>query len=87
MGTLLMSRLSAAASVKLTAKHLTSVTIEDSTFQVLPWPGIFLYNATTVLLTRCPPPSTSSSGTGSSTPRRAPSPSRRASRWRSRTTC
>ena len=34
MGSLTMSRVSAAASVKLTAKHLHSVVIEDSTFQV-----------------------------------------------------
>ena len=32
-----MSRVSAAASVKLTAKHLHSVVIEDSTFQVIFW--------------------------------------------------
>jgi len=52
VGSLLISRVSAAASVKLTAKHLHSVVIEDSTFQVLPWPGIFFYNTTSVLLTR-----------------------------------
>jgi len=52
VGSLTMSRVSAAASVKLTAKHLKSVVIEDSTFQVLPWPGIFFYNTTSVLLTR-----------------------------------
>ena len=76
VGSLTMSRVSAAASVKLTAKHLDSVVIEDSTFQVvrknaqkilredfdlivdlpfaqvLPWPGIFFYNTTSVLLTR-----------------------------------
>ena len=35
VGSLTMSRVSAAASVKLTAKHLKSVVIEDSTFQVV----------------------------------------------------
>ena len=34
VSSLTMSRVSAAASVKLTAKHLHSVVIEDSTFQV-----------------------------------------------------
>lgn len=52
VGSLTMSRVSAAASVKLTARHLHSIVIEDSTFQVLPWPGIFFYNTSSVLLTR-----------------------------------
>lgn len=52
VGALTMTQVSAAASVKLTTKHLDVIVIEDSTFQVLPWPGIFFYNTTSVLLTR-----------------------------------
>lgn len=47
-----MSRMTAEAPVKLTGRHLDTVTIQDTVFQVLPWPGIFLHNATSVIITR-----------------------------------
>eukprot|EP00092_Neocalanus_flemingeri_P010000 GFUD01010780.1.p1 GENE.GFUD01010780.1~~GFUD01010780.1.p1 ORF type:complete len:461 (+),score=161.20 GFUD01010780.1:237-1619(+) len=47
-----MSNLNATLPLKLTGRHLQNVKISDSSFLMLPWPGIFFHNASKVELTR-----------------------------------
>ena len=44
----LMTNLSASLPLKLTGRHMDQVKISHSTFSSLPWPGVFLHNATRV---------------------------------------
>ena len=43
-----MTNMTASLPVKLTGRHLEEVRIAHSTFSSLPWPGVFLHNATRV---------------------------------------
>lgn len=43
-----MTNMTASLPVKLTGRHLEEVRITRSTFSSLPWPGVFLHNATRV---------------------------------------
>ena len=48
----LMTNSSVSLPLKLTGRHMEEVTIQDSTFTTLPWPGIFLHNASQVRILR-----------------------------------
>lgn len=47
-----MTNSSVSLPLKLTGRHMQEVTIQDSTFTTLPWPGIFLHNASHVQIVR-----------------------------------
>ena len=48
----LMTNSSVSLPLKLTGRHMEEVSIQDSTFTTLPWPGIFLHNASQVRIVR-----------------------------------
>ena len=48
----LMTNSSVSLPLKLTGRHMQEVTIQDSTFTTLPWPGIFLHNTSHVQIVR-----------------------------------
>ena len=48
----LMTNSSVSLPLKLTGRHMQEVSIQDSTFTTLPWPGIFLHNASHVKIIR-----------------------------------
>merc|ERR1712106_906303 len=48
----LMSNLNSSVPLKRTGRHLQTVKISDSSFLLLPWPGIFFHNASKVEIIR-----------------------------------
>ena len=44
----LMTNLTSSLPLKLTGRHMEQVKVSHSTFSSLPWPGVFLHNATRV---------------------------------------
>ena len=48
----LMTNSSVSLPLKLTGRHMQEVIIRDSTFTMLPWPGIFLHNSSHVQIIR-----------------------------------